>query len=66
MISEITTWTAAAFSLVHAAKDDAERDRVWNARRAAFGLAKLKPTVVLEDATVPRSKIPAMIHAHCG
>ncbi|HEY9073577.1 MAG TPA: FAD-linked oxidase C-terminal domain-containing protein [Desulfobaccales bacterium] len=49
---------------VHAAKDDAERDRVWSARRAALSaLAKLKPTVVLEDATVPRSKIPAMVRA---
>jgi len=49
---------------VHAAKDDAERDRVWSARRSALpALAKLKPTCVLEDATVPRSKIPAMIQA---
>ena len=49
---------------VHTAKDDAERDRVWSARRAALSaLAKLKPTVVLEDATVPRSQIPAMIQA---
>ena len=49
---------------MHAAKDDAERDRVWSARRAALSaLAKLKPTVVLEDATVPRSKIPAMVQA---
>jgi glycolate oxidase len=47
-----------------AAKDDAERDRVWSARRAALSaLAKLKPTVVLEDATVPRSRIPAMVQA---
>jgi glycolate oxidase len=49
---------------VVAAKDDAERDRVWSARRAALSaLAKLKPTVVLEDATVPRSQIPAMVQA---
>ena len=49
---------------VHAAKDAAERDRVWSARRAALSaLAKLKPTVVLEDATVPRSQVPAMIRA---
>jgi glycolate oxidase len=49
---------------VVAAKEDAERDRVWSARRAALSaLAKLKPTVVLEDATVPRSQIPAMIQA---
>jgi glycolate oxidase len=49
---------------VHTAKDAAERDRVWSARRAALSaLAKLKPTVVLEDATVPRSRVPAMIRA---
>jgi len=49
---------------IHAAKDAAERDRVWSARRSALpALAKLKPTCVLEDATVPRSKIPAMIQA---
>jgi glycolate oxidase len=49
---------------VVAAKDDAERDRIWSARRAALSaLAKLKPTVVLEDATVPRSRIPAMVQA---
>jgi glycolate oxidase len=46
------------------ARNAAERDKVWEARRAALSaLAKLKPTVVLEDATVPRSKIPAMIGA---
>ncbi len=49
---------------VHAARDAAERDRVWSARRSALpALAKLKPTCVLEDATVPRSRIPAMIEA---
>jgi glycolate oxidase len=49
---------------VHTAKDAAERDRVWSARRSALpALAKLKPTCVLEDATVPRSRIPAMIQA---
>jgi len=46
------------------ARDDAERDRVWTARRSALSaLAKLKPTLVLEDATVPRSQIPAMVAA---
>ncbi len=49
---------------IQVAQDDAQRDRVWAARRSALSaLAKLKPTVVLEDATVPRSKIPAMVHA---
>ena len=46
------------------AQDDSERDKVWEARRTALSaLAKLRPTVVLEDATVPRSKIPAMMQA---
>ena len=49
-------------SSVKVANDAAERDAVWQARRDALpALAKLKPTCVLEDATVPRSKIPAMI-----
>lgn len=46
------------------AEDSAERDKVWEARRRALSaLAKLKPTLVLEDATVPRSQIPAMVRA---
>ncbi len=41
-----------------------EYEQIWAARRGAFSaLAKLKPTVILEDATVPRSKIPAMVKA---
>jgi len=46
------------------AQDAAERDKVWEARRAALSaLSRVKPTTVLEDATVPRSKIPAMIRS---
>jgi glycolate oxidase len=49
---------------VRVAADAAERDKVWEARRAALSaLARLKPTTVLEDATVPRSRIPDMITA---
>jgi glycolate oxidase len=49
---------------IRVAETAAERDNVWAARRAALSaLAKLKPTVVLEDATVPRSKIPEMVRA---
>ncbi|MBF0388496.1 MAG: FAD-binding protein [Desulfamplus sp.] len=49
---------------VKVAADDIERDKIWAARRSALSaLAKLKPTLVLEDATVPRSKIPAMVKA---
>ena len=46
------------------AKDAAERDRIWTARRAALpALAKLRPTTFVEDATVPRDKVPDMIRA---
>lgn len=49
---------------VRVAQDAQERDKVWEARRAALSaLSRIKPTTVLEDATVPRSKIPAMIRA---
>jgi len=49
---------------IRVAKDDAERDKIWDARRSALSaLAKLRPTVILEDATVPRSKIPHMVLA---
>ncbi len=47
---------------IEIAEDAAQRDKVWEARRSALSaLAKLKPTLVLEDATVPRSRIPDMI-----
>ncbi len=49
---------------IQIAKDDIERDRIWTARRVALpALAQIKPMIVLEDATVPRSKIPEMIKA---
>jgi glycolate oxidase len=49
---------------VRLARDAAERDRVWEARRAAIpALARLQPTIMLEDATVPRSRIPQMVAA---
>ncbi|SMC28347.1 glycolate oxidase [Desulfacinum hydrothermale DSM 13146] len=51
-------------SSIRVAQTDQERNKVWEARRAALSaLAKLKPTVVLEDATVPRSRIPDMVAA---
>ena len=49
---------------IQIAETDAERDAIWAARRSALSaLAKLKPTLVLEDATVPRSQIPNMVRA---
>ncbi|MBM7865204.1 FAD-binding protein [Heliobacterium gestii] len=49
---------------VQVARDDAEREKLWAARRAALpALARKSPTTVLEDATVPRSRIPEMLRA---
>ncbi len=49
---------------VHTARNAAEKDKLWEARRMALPvLARCKPTTVLEDATVPRSQIPAMMKA---
>jgi glycolate oxidase len=37
------------------------RERLWRARRAVLpALTRLRPTTLLEDVTVPRSKLPAM------
>jgi glycolate oxidase len=52
---------------IQVAKDAEERNKVWEARRAALSaLARVSPTTVLEDATVPRSQIPAMMNALGG
>jgi len=49
---------------VQIAKNDAERDKLWAARRAALpALAKLRPTTYVEDATVPRNKVPDFLRA---
>ncbi len=44
------------------AKNDAEAAQLANARRSAFSaLARVAPTTILEDATVPRSELGRMI-----
>lgn len=49
---------------VKIARSDAERDHLWAARRSALpALAQLSPTTILEDATVPRSRITEMLVA---
>src|SRR5580704_3126575 len=47
---------------VHLAKDAVEAEKLTSARRAAFSsLARVSPTTILEDATVPRSELATMI-----
>ena len=52
---------------ISAAEDDSRRDEIWAARRSVNpAMARVKPTAITEDATVPRSKIPEMIRAVKG
>lgn len=47
---------------VRVAGDEAEATKLASARRAAFSaLARVSPTTILEDATVPRSELGKMI-----
>ena len=44
------------------ARDDAESLKLKAARKTAFAaLARIRPTTILEDATVPRSELSAMV-----
>jgi len=48
---------------VQVAANREEAEKLLTARRSAFtALARLRPTTMLEDATVPRSKIADMVH----
>ncbi len=47
---------------VRAAADEAEGTRLASARRSAFSaLARMRPTTILEDVTVPRSELAHMV-----
>ena len=49
---------------VKVAQDAEQAAKLWEGRRAAFGvMAKSAPTVITEDATVPRSKVPDIVRA---
>lgn len=47
---------------IRVAKTKEEAEELWAARRAAFAaVSRLRPTIIGEDATVPRSKIPVAV-----
>ena len=47
---------------VRTAADSAEAERLLSARRTAFSaLARVRPTTILEDVTVPRSELAGMV-----
>jgi len=48
--------------LTHEAENDAERARLWKGRKVAFGaLGRLKPDLYVQDAVVPRSRLPEVL-----
>lgn len=47
---------------VRIATDAAERQRMWYARKKAFGaMGRLAPDILVQDAVVPRSKLPGVL-----
>lgn len=54
-------WETGAVS-VQIAQTDTEREDIWKARRMVSpAITQMGPTKISEDATVPRSQIPAMM-----
>lgn len=47
---------------IRVAKDDAERAELWAGRKGAFGaVARLRPSYLVCDGTVPRTKLPEVL-----
>jgi glycolate oxidase subunit GlcD len=47
---------------VRRADDDKERKKLWAARKGAFGaVGRLMPDVMIQDAVVPRSRLPEVL-----
>ncbi|HSJ33252.1 MAG TPA: FAD-linked oxidase C-terminal domain-containing protein, partial [Longimicrobiales bacterium] len=47
---------------VQRATDEAERQRLWYARKKAFGaMGRIAPDILVQDAVVPRSRLPATL-----
>jgi len=49
---------------VRRARDAAERERLWQARKKSFGaLGRIAPDLMVQDAVVPRSRLPQVVKA---
>lgn len=47
---------------IRRAREAGERDQLWKGRKKAFGaMGRLAPDMVVQDATVPRSRLPAVL-----
>jgi glycolate oxidase subunit GlcD len=55
---------SAGARTVRVAKDDAERARLWQGRKKAFGaMGRISPHLVVQDAVVPRTKLAEVLAA---
>jgi glycolate oxidase subunit GlcD len=49
---------------VRCARDEPERKKLWAARKGAFGaMGRISPDTMLQDAVVPRSRLPEVLAA---
>jgi glycolate oxidase subunit GlcD len=56
----------AGATRVEHARDEAERQRFWRARKGAFGaMGRLAPDLYVHDAVVPRSALPVVLAKVC-
>jgi FAD/FMN-containing dehydrogenase len=47
---------------VRVARDEAERNRLWQGRKKAFGaMGRIAPHLVVQDAVVPRTRLPEVL-----
>jgi glycolate oxidase subunit GlcD len=52
---------------VRSAASDAEREKLWQGRKKAFGaMGRLSRDLVVQDAVVPRSTLPQVLDTICG
>jgi glycolate dehydrogenase FAD-linked subunit len=52
---------------VRSAASEAERERLWQGRKKAFGaMGRLSRDLVVQDAVVPRSALPHVLETICG
>ena len=54
--------TDAGARTVRIARDDAERARLWQGRKKAFGaMGRVAPALVVQDAVIPRTRLPDVL-----
>ena len=64
-VRELTAGEGA--TRVQLARDDAERQLFWRARKGAFGaMGRLAPDLYVHDAVVPRARLPEVIAKICA